>query len=207
MVWIDPEPGSFCKAQYTCKSRWLCSCQRSWGLACSTLCSSLWSEAPHNSVSSNRSLFSVQLLLSCQVCANQWGFFPPFLFYVCPTNKNTVEMGKPGRSYCFLWCMVTIWAKIEPDWSPRSVCYSAGKGAPRAWASPVASAGLCAAAPCGGPAKVALRAVLWILVFFLSILWMLLLSDRKWFSSSIPDHAACCLAHRVHSFLLLAGLI
>lgn len=100
--------------------------------------------------------------------------------------------------------MVTIWAKIEPDWSQRSLCYSAGKGASRMLASPVASTSLCAAAPCGGPVKVAVRGFLWSLVFFLSILWVLLLSDRKYFSSSIPGCAACCLAR---SFLLLPGLI
>lgn len=69
---------------------------------------------------------------------------------------------------------------------------------------PVASAVLRAAMPCGDPAKVAVRGFLWSLLFFVSILGMLLLSDRKYPFSSIPDCAACCLAH---SFLLLPGLI
>lgn len=206
MVWIDPWARLPLKAQYTCKSSGcvLASVAEGWRAAPSALPSgprlptTLSVQTGHCSQSSF--YFPAKSVLIS-------GFFSPFLFYVCPTNKNTVEMGKWERSYCFLWCMVTIWAKIEPDWSPRSVCYSAGKGASRAWASPVASAGLRAAAPCGGPAKVAVRAFLWISVFFLSILWMLLLSDRKLFSSSIPDHAVCCLARRVHSFLLLAGLI
>lgn len=43
-------------------------------------------------------------------------------------------------------------------------------------------------------AKVAEWGFFWSLVFFPSVLWMLLLSDRKCFYSTVLDCAACCLA-------------
>lgn len=148
---------------WTCRSWWLCSCQCSCRLACSTHCYSLCSGAPHDSASSNRSLFSAQLLLSCQVHANQWVFLPfSFMSVLLITYSGN------GQVWEELLFSLAHSDHLSKEWNrlePRSVCYSAGKGASRTLASLVAPASLCAVALCGGPTKVAVRGFFWSLVF------------------------------------------
>lgn len=88
-----------------------------------------------------------------------------------------VELGKVS----FLWRMVIIQAKMEPDWRQRSICCSAGEGVLGMLVSTAASADIHAAAQSG---SLAVRGFWRSLVVFLSIMWMLLLSDTKCFSIS-----------------------
>lgn len=139
MVWLR---GALC----TCRSRWPCSCQHSCRLVCSTLGCLLWSRDPRSSASSNRSLFSIQLLLLCQVCANQWDFFSPFSFNVCPTNKIQCKWASEGGAVVFFGAPWPSEKRLNQT-GAKDVCCSAGKGASRTLASRVASANFCAANP------------------------------------------------------------
>lgn len=172
MVWIGPEPGSLCKAQYTCKNRWLCSCQHS------TLCSLFCSGAPlplQKAHCSQSNLYFPAKFMLISV-------FSPSLFYVCPTNKIQCKWVSEGGAVVFFgtwWPSEQRWTRLEPK-----ICLLLGrKRCLKAASQPCCLHKTFMLQPC----VVIQRGFLGSLVIFLSIPRMLLLSDRKHFSFSLPD--------------------